>query len=236
MSIIDFVNCHNEKVLENNKYVEDKSFDVKEVNTKEIYVYDGSNNTLYEMPTTQPEAGDNVLTKNSGVDKLVWKKLGVVSPQCCQVYQNNVASYNVPADVPYNQNYYFNLTVEGFNNYISGVSLSPDERRIVLNEVGVYSINFSCAYEEVGVVGITYQTLLFGINEITNEISTNLQETWIRNLTGDTSKKANVVLGAFVIKLLPSQNTSIAPYVKSYASPNFFRITNFNFTVNRIVS
>jgi hypothetical protein len=37
-SIIDFVNCHTEKDLGNNKYIDDKFIDVKEVNTEDAYI------------------------------------------------------------------------------------------------------------------------------------------------------------------------------------------------------
>lgn len=80
MSLIDFLNMHIEKNAGVNKYVEDKFLDVKEVNCKELRVYSSDNISLYELPSTQPAVGDNVLTKITGLEKLVWRNVSIRQP------------------------------------------------------------------------------------------------------------------------------------------------------------
>jgi len=57
-SIIDFVNCHTEKNLGDNKYINDKFFDVKEINSEIIYQNNVLVATQTDINTLQQEIDD----------------------------------------------------------------------------------------------------------------------------------------------------------------------------------
>ena len=241
MSLIDFLNMHIEKNAGVNKYVEDKCLDVKEVNSKEIRVYSNASppTMLYELPTTSPviDPNDennsrNILVRKND-NKLEW---ALETAQTSSEFGKTVNTYTTGVDVLFNVNAYFNLLTAGWFNYLSsGLVFTDSNTKIQVNTPGVYNVSFSCCFqEEIGSPGVTNKALVFGIMSNFNDTITTLQESWLETPLNVVQNYVGYLnLSASVMKVNTSQSLILAPYVRSLASPNIFKISNFAFTIQR---